>query len=291
MLRLKSLFVTETTTQRLLGVITKECFDATPADLIQWSEGSVHGGGYRRFTPGSFSQFWAEDWHSATCDGGGKPAAPSGTDHPQCLAAPGDIEMPQIADSLSDIKPPPDLNYSNEETTNHGDHTRGPSSPSTPPDYDDDDEEVVPIDPSPSTTASGIGLSPTTTQVRSGRQLLRLARSLSRESDSSPLRWLEVSDATLDLVTHRTGIRLVEALEVGRLMVQSNVADSSLKSALSKWVAESRDEDAVGTGTLLEEGRLAIEALGTDDPACTEACRRILWRAKNMNPDDLLGLF
>lgn len=66
-------------------------------------------------------------------------------------------------------------------------------------------------------TASGIGLSPTTTQVRSGRQLLRLARSLSRESDSSPLRWLEVSDATLDLVTHRTGIRLVEALEVRRL--------------------------------------------------------------------------
>ncbi|KAF4659601.1 hypothetical protein FOZ61_004636 [Perkinsus olseni] len=134
----------------------------------------------------------------------------------------------------------------------------------------------------------GLGPSAAQAQGRSGRQLLRAARLLSRESEISPLRWLEVSDGTLDLVKRRTGIRLVEALEVGRLMALSNVADTSLKSALSEWVAEDRDEDIVGTETVLQEARLAMEVLGTDDPACRKACRRILRRAKDMNPGDLV---
>ncbi|KAF4678422.1 hypothetical protein FOZ60_016752 [Perkinsus olseni] len=134
----------------------------------------------------------------------------------------------------------------------------------------------------------GLGPSAAKAQGRSGRQLLRAARLLSRESEISPLRWLEVSDGTLDLVKRRTSIRLVEALEVGRLMALSNVADTSLKSALSEWVAENRDEDTVGTETALQEARLAMEVLGSDDPACTKACRRILWRAKDMNPGDLV---
>ncbi|KAF4724900.1 Chloride Channel, partial [Perkinsus olseni] len=57
MLRLKSVFVTQAGTNNLVGVVTKECFDASAEERIKWGEGRPQGGSSYRPPPrpGSYS--------------------------------------------------------------------------------------------------------------------------------------------------------------------------------------------------------------------------------------------
>ncbi|KAF4678423.1 Chloride Channel [Perkinsus olseni] len=178
MLRLKSVFVTQAGTNNLVGVVTKECFDASAEERIKWGEGRPQGGSSYRPPPrpGSYSRSWAEDWQlsygasSQPSSDGHSASAAIGEDS-QRWAPPGDIEAPVTIDTVlwedssssapSDTKPPFNLNYSNQDTsaTRHGEYTGDLSSPQSPSDAHDDRftrrvGAAAGADPSPSTSVS-----------------------------------------------------------------------------------------------------------------------------------------
>ncbi|KAF4676984.1 Chloride Channel [Perkinsus chesapeaki] len=285
MLRLKSLFVVQKGTNCLIGVITKDCFEASSEERVAWGEGKLRDGHYwpgRR--PGSYSCSWAEDWHlssrsstGGSSDGVAAAAADDDVETGCQLGAlaplDGDLEALSPIEGKSSSEGPwsseasdtkNDINYSNQDTT----ATRYGGSISA-------------------FTSPGSASSPGDCR-RAHHHLLKVARELSRSPGSPPLRWLEVSDATLELVRHRAGIRLVEALEVARLMASSEVTDSSLRTALIEWLNESRDESAVSTGVLMDEARLAMDVFGLDHPSAIKSCRKIIRRAKDMSSADLV---
>ncbi|KAF4711593.1 Chloride Channel, partial [Perkinsus olseni] len=176
MLRLKSVFVTQAGTNDLVGVVTKECSDASAEELNEWGEGRPQGGSSYRPPPrpGSYSRSWAEDWQLSygassqpSSDGHSPPAAIGEDSHR--WAPPGDIEAPVTIDTVvwedsssdapSDKKPPFNLNYSNQDTsaTRHGEYTGDLSLPQSPSDAHDDRftrRVAAGADPSPSTSVS-----------------------------------------------------------------------------------------------------------------------------------------